>query len=141
MANDDHQLQYISAYGRDLLIENPENDAEAYRITRDQLRAFVAYSHTLRNSPCPLPSMDQVNKMVWHTALSALHQQDKMEACRALQKKTKNFGRKQEQKLTKKGLGKVKKDPTGIAASGSGSACPSTSNPKPVDKEVMNFSA
>jgi hypothetical protein len=54
--------------------------------------------------------MAQVEKMVWHTALSASHQRDRMEARRATQRKEKNFGRKVDQKLRKKGLGKVRKE-------------------------------
>lgn len=54
--------------------------------------------------------MVQMEKMVWHTALSATHQREKMELRRAGQRKEKNFGRKQTQKLNKKGLGKVRKE-------------------------------
>jgi hypothetical protein len=53
--------------------------------------------------------MAQVEQMVWHTALSASHQREKMEARRAGQRKDRNYGRKQEQKLHKKGLGKIRK--------------------------------
>ncbi|KAG2132565.1 hypothetical protein BD769DRAFT_1386348 [Suillus cothurnatus] len=53
--------------------------------------------------------MAQVEKMVWHTALNASHQRERMDARRANQQRERNYGRKQEQKLSKKGLGKVKK--------------------------------
>lgn len=53
--------------------------------------------------------MAQVEKMVWHTTLSASHQRERMEARCAGQRKEKNFGQKQEQKLHKKGLGKIRK--------------------------------
>ncbi|KAG1810084.1 uncharacterized protein HD556DRAFT_1302466 [Suillus plorans] len=53
--------------------------------------------------------MEQLDKMVWHTALSASYQHEKMEARRASQRKEKNYGHKQDQKLTKKGLGKIRK--------------------------------
>ncbi|KAG1764623.1 hypothetical protein EDD22DRAFT_845768 [Suillus occidentalis] len=54
--------------------------------------------------------MEQVEKMVWHTALNASHQRERIEARRASQQKEKNFGRKHDQKLRKKGLGKVRKE-------------------------------
>ncbi|KAG2746002.1 hypothetical protein P692DRAFT_20740403 [Suillus brevipes Sb2] len=54
--------------------------------------------------------MEQVEKMVWHTTLNASHQRERIEARRASQRKEKNFGRKQDQKLRKKGLGKVRKE-------------------------------
>ncbi|KAG1792609.1 uncharacterized protein HD556DRAFT_1309157 [Suillus plorans] len=54
--------------------------------------------------------MAQMEKMVWHTALSATHQREKMEMRRAGQRKEKNFGRKQAQKLQKKGLGRIRKE-------------------------------
>jgi hypothetical protein len=58
----------------------------------------------------PTTRMEEVEKMVWHTALSASRQREKMEMRRAGQRKEKNFGRKQVQKLNKKGLGKVRKE-------------------------------
>ncbi|KAG2109009.1 uncharacterized protein F5147DRAFT_652584 [Suillus discolor] len=54
--------------------------------------------------------MGQMEKMVWHTALSTTHQREKMEMRRAGQCKEKNFRRKQAQKLHKKGLGKIRKE-------------------------------
>ncbi|KAG1764865.1 hypothetical protein EV702DRAFT_1153340 [Suillus placidus] len=54
--------------------------------------------------------MAQVEKMVWQTALSATHQREKMEICRAGQRKERNFGCKQTQKLNKRGLGRVRKE-------------------------------
>jgi hypothetical protein len=53
--------------------------------------------------------MAQVKKMVWHTALNASHQCKQMDTRHANQQRERNYGRKQEQKLSKKGLGKVKK--------------------------------
>ncbi|KAG1738624.1 uncharacterized protein EDB91DRAFT_447198 [Suillus paluster] len=52
--------------------------------------------------------MDQVDRMVWHTALSAAHQRDKMEECRLMNKKSKNFFKKQQVKMFRKGFGNPK---------------------------------
>ncbi|KAG2118472.1 hypothetical protein DEU56DRAFT_139727 [Suillus clintonianus] len=192
---DDQQLLYFSAYGREVLVGNPENEDDSHLVTRDQLKLFVAYSHALRNKsadarpPSPLgyeffahafnsegltstasyldelgavvstgssmeltdiidddedteitlssTRMEQVEKMVWHTALSASHQREKMDARRAGQRKTKNYGRKQEQKLTKKGLGKIRK--ASDLPSAQSSAGPS--NLSPVAEESMNTAA
>ncbi|KAG2119712.1 uncharacterized protein F5147DRAFT_647609 [Suillus discolor] len=71
--------------------------------------------------------MAQVEQMVWHTALSASHQQEKIEQRRAGQRKERNFGRKQTQKLNKRGLGKIRKEtdlPTTYLVAGSSSAAP-----------------
>ncbi|KAG1897582.1 uncharacterized protein F5891DRAFT_982552 [Suillus fuscotomentosus] len=166
-SSNDHQLLYLSTYGQDVLVGNPENPEDSHLITRDQLKLFINYSHALRNKslddcpPSPLgyeffahafnseglsstasyinengvvvsmgaalvlsdimeeeddveitvssSRMEQLDKMVWHTALSASYQRKKMEARQANQRKEKNYGRKQDQKLTKKGLGKVRK--------------------------------
>ncbi|KAG1888812.1 hypothetical protein F4604DRAFT_1674427 [Suillus subluteus] len=51
----------------------------------------------------------EVEQMVWHTALSANHQRQRMEARCTEQRKEKNYRRKQEQKIFKKGLGKARK--------------------------------
>ncbi|KAG1759435.1 hypothetical protein EDD22DRAFT_955896 [Suillus occidentalis] len=76
--------------------------------------------------------MAQVKKMVWHMALNAQHQRERMDMCRAAQKKEKNYGRKQEQKLNKKGLGKINKvkyvQPTN-AITGSSTAAVSPEDP------------
>ncbi|KAG1793638.1 uncharacterized protein HD556DRAFT_1308494 [Suillus plorans] len=165
---DDGNLMYFVGHGRNILINSPENSDDTHLVSRDQLKLFIAYSHTLHNkSPraCPpgplgydffmhvfnseglhssasyldesgtvvsngaLPKlsdiigeveeedislsstrMAQVEQMVWHTALSASHQREKMEMRRAGQRKEKNFGRKQTQKVNKKGLGKIRKE-------------------------------
>ncbi|KAG1850687.1 hypothetical protein F4604DRAFT_1970197 [Suillus subluteus] len=53
--------------------------------------------------------MAQVEKMVWHTALSVSNQCERMDARCAGQRKEKNYGRKQDQTLSKKGLGRIRK--------------------------------
>ncbi|KAG1777243.1 hypothetical protein EV702DRAFT_1045615 [Suillus placidus] len=58
----------------------------------------------------PTTHMEEVEKMVWHTTLSASRQREKMEMRRAGQRKEKNFGWKQVQKINKRGLGKVRKE-------------------------------
>jgi hypothetical protein len=55
--------------------------------------------------------MEQVNHMVWHTALSAAHQRDKIEERRMMNRKGKNFAKKQQTKVLKKGLGEIRKEP------------------------------
>jgi hypothetical protein len=55
--------------------------------------------------------MEQVDHMVWHTALSAAHQRDKIEERRMMNKKGKNFAKKQQTKALKKGLGGIWKEP------------------------------
>ncbi|KAG1790264.1 uncharacterized protein HD556DRAFT_1310677 [Suillus plorans] len=71
--------------------------------------------------------MEQMEKMVWHTAISAAHQREKIEQRRAGQRKERNFGRKQTQKLNKRGLGRVRKQPdlpTTYPVMGSSSVAP-----------------
>jgi hypothetical protein len=70
----------------------------------------------------PTMRMQEVEKMVWHTALSVSHQHEKMEMRRAGQRKEKNFGRKQVQKLNKKGLGRVCKEADLPTTYGAGSS-------------------
>jgi len=70
----------------------------------------------------PTTRMQEVEKMVWHTALSASRQREKMEMCHAGQRKEKNFGRKQVQKLNKKGLGRVRKEADLPTTYGAGSS-------------------
>ncbi|KAG1788425.1 uncharacterized protein HD556DRAFT_1312017 [Suillus plorans] len=184
-APDESQLLYFSAYGRDVLVGNPENEDDTHLVTREQFRLFVAYSHALRNKPPharpPSPlgyeffahafnseglqstasyldesgavvsigsaleatdvisdeedseitvstsRMEQMEKMVWHTAISATHQREKIEQRRAGQRKERNFGRKQTQKLNKRGLGRVRKQadlPTTYPVTGSSSVAP-----------------
>ncbi|KAG1726361.1 uncharacterized protein EDB91DRAFT_1263810 [Suillus paluster] len=69
--------------------------------------------------------MDQVDCMVWHTALSAAHQRDKIEERRLMNKKSKNYFKKQQVKMFRKGFGNQKRNalntgaPGGTKASGS----------------------
>ncbi|KAG1850150.1 hypothetical protein F4604DRAFT_1934595 [Suillus subluteus] len=166
-APDQNHLLHFSAHRKEILVGNQENSEDSHLITHNQLKLFVAYSHTLRNKTldaCPpsplgyeffahafnsegLPStasyvdehgvaistgagleltnileeeadtammvssarFAEVEQMVWHTALSMNHQCQRMEARRTEQKKEKNYVRKQEQKIFKKGFGKVRK--------------------------------
>lgn len=54
--------------------------------------------------------MELVEKMMWHMALNTSHQCDHIEVYRTSQRKEENFGRKQNHKLRKAGLGKVRKE-------------------------------
>ncbi|KAG1724153.1 uncharacterized protein EDB91DRAFT_1087573 [Suillus paluster] len=69
--------------------------------------------------------MDQVDRMVWHTALSVAHQRDKIEERRLMNKKSKNYFKKQQVNMFRKGVGNQKGNtlstgaPGGTKASGS----------------------
>ncbi|KAG1738829.1 uncharacterized protein EDB91DRAFT_1082546 [Suillus paluster] len=69
--------------------------------------------------------MDQVDCMVWHTALSAAHQRNKIEEHRLMNKKSKNYFKKQQVKMFRKGFRNQKRNalntgaPGGTKASGS----------------------
>ncbi|KAG1859920.1 hypothetical protein C8R48DRAFT_673849 [Suillus tomentosus] len=181
-------LVNFAEHGRHFLVTNPDDVNEVRFVAREQLKAFILYSHALRNkAPSNRPDpplgyeyfvraynheglastatfiddqgvvkcegssiemsdllceededvtlsasrMDQVDRMVWHTAVAATRQREKIEERRTMNRKGKNFMKKHNGKVMK-GLGGLNKN-LSTTTSGGAPTGSSSSNLEPMN--------